>query len=106
MLTLQQALLYTVFIGIVTLFTRIFPFVLFKGKKSSDTLSFIEKYIPPAIMLILLVYCLKDIKFSVESNGLYQILCVGIAIITQIKFKNPLISIFGATGVYMILIRI
>lgn len=106
MLTLQKALIYTFFIGIVTFFTRIFPFVLFKGKKSSETLDFIEKYIPPAIMLILLVYCLKDIKFSVESGGIYQVLCVVIAIILQLKYKNPLISIFGATGVYMILIRI
>lgn len=106
MLTLNEALVYTVFISGVTFFTRVFPFVVFKVKKPSETVILLEKYIPPAIMMLLLFYCLKNVNFIVNPHGIPEIVGVLTASIVQYKFKNPLYSIFGATIFYMILIRL
>lgn len=106
MLTLNEALISIVFISLVTFFTRIFPFVVFKVKKPSETLVLIEKYIPPAIMTLLLIYCLKDVKFILSPYGIPEIMGVLIAVFVQYKLKNPLIAIFGATIFYMILLRV
>jgi len=106
MLSLKAAFIYTIFISLITFFTRIFSFVVFKKLNSSNSISIIEKYIPPAVMMLLLIYCLKNIDFTIEPHGVPEILGVFTAIIFQYKFKNPLIAIFGATGLYMFLIRI
>ena len=106
MLNLKNALIYTGFISLITFSTRLFPFLLFKGKKPSSTIILLEKYIPPAIMMLLLIYCLKNISISIKPYGIPEILGVLIASMVQYKLKNPLISIFGATGFYMILIRL
>ena len=75
-------------------------------KKPSETLLIVEKYIPPAIMMLLLIYCLKDIEYLKKPYGFPQILAVILAIFMQYKYKNPLVSIFGATSFYMLLIKI
>ena len=106
MLNLKTALIYIFFISLVTFSTRIFPFLLFKDKKPSSTIVLLEKYIPPAIMMLLLIYCLKNISISIKPYGFPEFFGVIIASVVQYKLKNPLISIFGATGIYMILIRL
>ena len=106
MLSLKEAIIASFFISAITFFTRVFPFIVFKMKKPSETLLIIEKYIPPAIMMLLLIYCLKDIDYLQKLYGFPQVFAVILAIIMQYKYKNPLISIFGATGFYMFLIKI
>lgn len=106
MLSLKEAIIASFFISAITFFTRIFPFIIFKMKKPSETLLIVEKYIPPAIMMLLLIYCLKDIEYLQKPYGFPQILAVILAIFVQYKYKNPLVSIFGATSFYMLLIKI
>ena len=48
--------------AIVTLFIRAIPFVLFGGKREVPaTVTYLGKVLPPAIMVILVVYCVKGI---------------------------------------------
>ena len=67
MLNLQEALIATLFIMLVTILERAFPFILFSRKNPPKIINFIEKYIPPMVMAALLFYCIKDISFV--SNG-------------------------------------
>lgn len=106
MLSLKEAIIASFFVSGVTFFTRIFPFIFFKLKKPSGTLLIIEKYIPPAIMMLLLLYCLKDINYLKKPYGLNQALAISLAIFVQFKYSNPLVSIFGATALFMFLTRI
>ena len=96
---------------LVTFLERAFPFILFSRKNPPKVINFIEKYIPPMVMAALLFYCLKDISFIKESGidlkGFLPYM-IGIisTIILHIWKRNSLISIFGGTVIYMILIRI
>ena len=105
MLSLKEAITASIFISAITFLTRVFPFIVFKVKKPSQTLLIVEKYIPPAIMMMLLIYCIKDIKFLQKPYGFPEIIAIIVAIFVQYKYKNPLISIFGATFLYMFLIH-
>ncbi len=111
MLNLQEALIATFFIMLVTILERAFPFILFSRKNPPKIINFIEKYIPPMVMAALLFYCIKDISFV--SNGTVDLkgflpytIGIGATVALHIWKRNSLISIFGGTGIYMILIRI
>jgi branched-subunit amino acid transport protein AzlD len=57
------------------------------------------------IMVILVFYALKDVKWERYPYGLAEIIGVSVAIALHVKFKNALLSIFVATLTYMILIQ-
>ncbi|MBQ1711154.1 MAG: AzlD domain-containing protein, partial [Treponema sp.] len=54
----------------------------------------------------LLIYSLRDIRFTSLSLWLPQISAITFTIVTYIWKKNSLLSIFGGTIVYMIMIRL
>ena len=58
------------------------------------------------IMVILVCYGLKDVKFDVYPYGLNEALAVFTAVLIHLKFKNALLSITASTAIYMTLIRI
>lgn len=92
--------------GLVVLATRIFPFAIFTKVRPPLFIHFIEKYAPPVIMTILLVYCFKDVDFSSASAcGIYFASTFAAGIIHLI-FRNSLASIGGSTLLYMVLSRI
>lgn len=111
MLNLKQSLIAVFFIMLVTILERAFPFILFSRKNPPKVINFIEKYIPPMVMAALLFYCIKDISFVRDENlYLKGFLPYTIGIVSTIFLhiwkRNSLISIFGGTAIYMILIRI
>lgn len=93
--------------SIVTILIRFLPFILFDhGKKLPKWISYLGKVLPPAIMSMLLVYCLRNINFVEGNHGLPELICVGIAILLHSWKRNTLLSIGVSTILYMILIRI
>jgi branched-subunit amino acid transport protein AzlD len=86
--------------------TRVFPFILFSGKDPPAILKFIEKYIPPMVMAILLAYCLKDIHLSSEPYGLPHFAALAGTVLLHLWKKNAMLSIFGGTIFFMIMNRI
>jgi branched-subunit amino acid transport protein AzlD len=102
-LTLVQALLGTLVGAAVIFSTRLFPFALFSKKDPPAIIRFIEKYIPSMIMAILVVYCLKDISFTTAPYGMPYYIALAVTIALHLLFKNPMISIFGGTALFMVL---
>lgn len=102
-LPLNAALLATLVAALVIFATRLFPFALFSRREPPPILRFVEKYIPPMIMAILLVYCLKDVDFLHRPFGLPQLVALAVTSITHIWKANAMVSIFGGTIVFMIL---
>ena len=90
---------------VATYTTRIIPFLLFRNREPSPLIRYIELNMPVMIMVILVFYALKDVKWEVYPYGLAEIIGVGIAIALHVKFKNALLSIFIATLSYMVLIQ-
>ena len=90
---------------LATYATRIIPFLLFRTKEPSSLVQYIERNMPLMIMVILVFYALKDVKWEVYPFGFAEIIGVGVATVLHVVFKNALLSIFGATAVYMVLIQ-
>jgi branched-subunit amino acid transport protein AzlD len=89
-------------IAIITFFTRAFPFIFFK-KKPGAAIEFFEKHMPPMIMLILVVYCLKDINWASMPFGIPEIICIIITSVLHFWKGNSILSIFSGTILYMLL---
>jgi len=115
MLNLQSSLTAIFCIALVVFLERAFPFILFSKKNPPSVIRFIEKYIPPMVMAALLFYCIKDINFvsivdevkTVDWKGFVPYLVsIGATIGLHLWKRNALISIFGSTIIYMILIRV
>lgn len=97
-------------IGIIVAFaatflTRVIPFVLFANKKPGKTLRYIEIYLPVMIMIILVFYALRDVKFSIYPFGLPEIIGIILAVCVHLVARQALLSIVIATGAYMYIIQ-
>lgn len=90
----------------VTVSTRLLPFLIFKGQgKPSPLIEYLGKYLPPAIICGIIVYCFKDVNFTKEFYGLPEALAVSVVLFLHYKFKNSMISIFCGTALYMLLVQ-
>lgn len=102
-MSLTNVYISIVIIAVVTFFTRVFPFLFYGHKEPPQVILFVGKYIPPVIITILVIYCLKDIEFYILPYGLNEIIAVLLVFLLHRWGRNPLISIFGSTLAYMFL---
>lgn len=90
----------------VTILLRFLPFILFDhGEQLPEWISYLGKVLPPAIMSMLLVYCLRNIDFFDAKHGFPELICVGAAMLLHNWKRNSLLSIGGSTLLYMIIIQ-
>lgn len=92
-------------IAIITLLTRLLPFILFKNH-TNPIIEYLGNVLPYAIMAMLVVYCLKGVDLLIGNHGICEILGVGTVIVLHILKRNTLLSIFGGTIVYMLCVQI
>jgi len=89
--------------GFATVVTRAAPFMLFSKQGEHPVLIFLGRYLPPAVMLLLLIYCVKDINWFVNKGGINEVVALSVVTIAHLLFRNSLISILLGTGLYMAL---
>ena len=93
-------------IALVTAGIRFLPFIMFRT--SGKTPGFIDKLgkmLPQAIMAMLVVFCLKDMKFVVVGDWLPALLACVVVGILHIWKRNTLLSILVGTITYMMLVQ-
>lgn len=105
MIPSSHALLLVAAMAVVTLVLRFLPFVAFRNAIPSY-ISYLGEVLPPAIIGMLVVYCLKDVSVIVPPFGLPELGAAVVVIAAQWKSRNSLVSILSGTAVYMILIRL
>jgi branched-subunit amino acid transport protein AzlD len=91
--------------SLMTYLTRVLPFVFFRKKEPSSLVRYIERNMPVMIMVVLVFYALKDVKWESYPYGMAEIICIGVTIFLHVRFKNALLSIFIATIFYMFLVQ-
>ncbi|MGM9536776.1 MAG: branched-chain amino acid transporter permease [Candidatus Onthomonas sp.] len=102
-----HTLLIIAVMALVTVFTRALPFLLFDhGERPPRWIDYLGQVLPPAIMALLVVYCLRNIDLLAGTHGLPELICVAVAALLHLWKGNTLVSIFGATALYMTIIRI
>ncbi len=91
----------------ITFGLRAVPFLVFgRGRTMPPRLAYLGKILPPAIMAVLVVYCLKDVKGQLYPNGLAELAAAGVVVLTYKWRHNTLLSILFGTICNMVLIRI
>lgn len=124
-LTLIQAVIGTLVATAVIFASRAFPFVLFSRREPPAIIRFIERYIPAMVMAVLLVAYIKDMAVTVTPEGIMKaaagsaewfknlfhrwgpaVLGLGLTVTLHLWKRNSMVSIFGGTILYMVLIRI
>lgn len=88
-----------------TFLTRAAPFYVIKNYKPRPWLSAVERHMGLMIMVVLVCYGLKEVKFDVYPYGLNEATAVLSAFFIHLKFKNTLLSIVISTAIYMALVR-
>ncbi len=93
-------------ISIVTWALRAFPFLLFGSRPLPKTILYLGKVLPPAIMTILVIYCLRDTTLSRFPYGIPELAACLSVVFLQVFKKNMYLSIIAGTACYMLLIRV
>lgn len=90
----------------VTIALRFLPFVIFSGKRETpEVITYLGKYLPYAIMAMLVVYCLKSVNLLAAPFGLPELIGVVAVVLLHLWRRNTLISIAGGTALYMLMIQ-
>ena len=90
--------------SIVTILTRFLPFAVFR-KETPKYVSYLGKVLPPAIIGMLVIYCLKDIAPMAYPFGIPELIAAACVAGVQAWKRNSLLSILTGTVIYMVLIR-
>lgn len=101
-----QELLIIGALAAATLLTRFLPFLLFPaGKEQPRFIHYLGKTLPYASMGLLVVYCLKSVKWTSSPFGLPEAAAVLFVAGLQRWKHNVLLSIGGGTALYMALVQ-
>ena len=90
--------------GVVTVLLRFIPFIAFR-KKKPEFILYLGRVLPPAVMAMLVIYCLKEVNFLTGSHGLPEIIASLAVIFLYVWKRNTLISITTGTILYMYLLQ-
>ncbi|NLG23947.1 MAG: branched-chain amino acid transporter AzlD [Clostridiales bacterium] len=86
--------------------TRALPFWLFgRGNRPSPTVLYLGRALPPAIMALLVIYCLKDVHPLAYPYGAPEAIALIAVAALHLWRRNALLSIFGGTALYMLLVQ-
>jgi branched-subunit amino acid transport protein AzlD len=105
MLDTLQMLVTIAVIALATFATRFLPFLFFGSREPPATLAVVEKNLPPMILLLLVVYCLKDVQWLTVPYGIPELFTIGIVAGLHFWKRNAMLSIFIGTALYMVIVQ-
>lgn len=105
MTTAQTAALVAV-MAIVTFLTRALPFLLFgRGGEPPKVVLYLGRFLPPAVIAMLIVYCCRGVSFAAPSGWAPVFLAGGAVVALHAWKRNNMLSIVGGTILYMVLVQ-
>ena len=106
-LSVGTSLLIILVVGITTFATRVIPFLIFpKGKEIPKTVQYLGKVLTPAVIGMLVVYCLKNTQVMAAPYGIPELISVITVAVSHACTRNNLLSIGVGTVIYMVLIQV
>lgn len=92
--------------AVVTLFTRALPFLLFdRGKEPPRIILYLGKMLPPAVIAMLVVYCLRATSFGAAADWVPAVVASVCVVLLHLWKGNSMLSILGGTFLYMVLVQ-
>ena len=92
-------------VALATFATRALPFMCFGSREPPAIISIIEKNLPPMILLLLVIFCLKDVQWLSASYGIPELFTIGVVAGLHLWKRNAMLSIFTGTALYMVLVH-
>lgn len=106
MLTTGQAIASIAVMAVITFLTRALPFVLFdRGEAPPKIVLYLGRVLPPAVIAMLIVYCLRDVSFAAPVGWVPPLVAGAVTVGLHLWKHNNLLSIFGGTVLYMALVQ-
>ena len=101
-----MSLLIILAVAITTFATRVVPFLVFpKGKEIPPIVQYLGRVLTPAVIGMLVVYCLKTTQVLQAPHGLPEFISVIVTAVLHVWKRNNLLSIGVGTVLYMVLIQ-
>lgn len=94
-------------VAVTTFATRVIPFLVFpKGKEIPQVVQYLGKVLTPAVIGMLVIYCLKTTDVLGPSHGIPEAVCSLLVIVLHVWKRNNLLSIGVGTVLYMFLVQV
>lgn len=105
-LSVGMSLLIILAVALTTFATRVVPFLIFpKGKEIPDVVQYLGKVLTPAVIGMLVVYCLKTTPVLSAPYGIPEAEAVLVTAGLHVWKRNNLLSIGAGTVLYMFLVQ-
>ena len=88
-----------------TILLRFLPFLVFQ-KETPPYVAYLGRVLPSAIIGMLVIYCLKDVRLDAAPFGLPELIAGVCVVGLQVWKRNSLLSILAGTVIYMLLIQL
>lgn len=105
-LTPVQIILTVIAVALGAMATRFTPFLLFPdGKRPPEVVTYLGNVLPPVMMGLLVVYCLKSVPVLSYPHGLPELISIAFIVGIHLWRKKVLLSIGCGTALYMFLVQ-
>ncbi len=105
-LNTAASLLVILAVALTTFATRVLPFLIFpKGRPVPKTVEYLGRVLTPAVIGMLVIYCLKDTPIVSAPHGIPEAAAVLAVVLLHLWKRNNLLSIGGGTILYMFLVQ-
>lgn len=105
-LSVAQSILIILVIAAITFGLRAIPFILFSRTGTTPkVITYLGNTLPPAVMGMLIIYCLKNVSVLKIPFGIPELLAVMAVVVLHLWRRNNLLSILGGTVLYMALVQ-
>lgn len=105
-ISVSHAIAIIAVVSLCTYLTRALAFLFFGGdRKVPASVQYLGRVLPPCIIAILVVYCLKGIQPLVFPHGAPELIAVAAVAALHLWKRNNLISIGLGTVFYMVLVQ-
>ena len=105
-MTFAQEMTTIALCALATILTRSVPFIVFsEHRKTPAFIQYIGRFLPSAVFGMLVIYCLKDVNITTGTHGIPEAISILATIGLHLWKKQMLISIFGGTVCYMLLVH-
>ncbi len=105
-MTLSQQIITIALCVLGTMLTRFLPFLIFSGKRPTPAfVRYLGKALPAAIFGMLVVYCLRNVKWTPFPGGIPEAVSIAVTVLLHLWRRQMLLSIAGGTACYMFLVQ-
>ena len=100
----KEMIITAIIIMFATFLLRSLPFIII-GKSNSEKkyIKFLGDMLPYSMIALLIIYCIKDIKYP---YAIAEIISIFVVIVLHILKRNALFSIGLSTLLYMFLVQV